>query len=139
MFSMQFVSLNLSKASFQLSSAASWNLGQSKNGVLRNGLKNFCLGHFTNVHMEALSMTVDQIMEFVYEKVENITIPPLQRREGYTDLALSIHSYVRPSFCQKQIFSVTLFSATMYQSHFGEGSYTSRTKFMSSSCLLPRL
>ena len=121
MFSVQFVSLNLSKASFQLSSAASLNLGQSKNGVLRNGLKNFCLGHFTNVHMEALSMTVDQIMEFVYEKVENITIPPLQRREGYTDLALSVHPYVHPSFCQKQIFLVTLFSATMYQSHFKLG------------------
>ena len=38
MFFMQFVSLNPSIATFQLSSAASLNLGWSQNGVLGNGL-----------------------------------------------------------------------------------------------------
>ena len=38
MFSLQFVSLNTLIATFQLSSAASLNLGQSQNGVLGNGL-----------------------------------------------------------------------------------------------------
>ena len=48
MFSMQSVSQNPLIATFQLSSAASLNLGQSQNGVLGNGLnvKNTCLyGH----------------------------------------------------------------------------------------------
>ena len=40
MFSMQFVSLNSLIATFQLSSAASLNLGRSRSGVLGNGLLN---------------------------------------------------------------------------------------------------
>ena len=38
MFSIQSVSLNPLKATFQLSSATSLNLGLSQNSVLRNGL-----------------------------------------------------------------------------------------------------
>ena len=38
MFSMQSVSYNPLIATFQLSSAASWNLGQSQNGVIGNVL-----------------------------------------------------------------------------------------------------
>ena len=38
MFSMQSVSQSPSKATFQLSSAASLNLGRSQNGVLENRL-----------------------------------------------------------------------------------------------------
>ena len=38
MFYMQSVSQNPLKATFQLSSAASLNMGQSQNGVLGNGL-----------------------------------------------------------------------------------------------------
>ena len=41
MFSMQSVSKNPLIATFQLSSASSLNLGQSQNGILGNGLKNF--------------------------------------------------------------------------------------------------
>ena len=39
MFSMEFVSKIFLIATFQLSSAASLNLGRSQNGVLGNGLK----------------------------------------------------------------------------------------------------
>ena len=41
MFSMQSVSQNPLIATFQLSSAASLNLGRSQNGVSGNGLKKF--------------------------------------------------------------------------------------------------
>ena len=53
MFSVQSVIVNPLIATFQLSSAACLNLGQSQNGVLGNGSRTFC--HFFYEYFLTLS------------------------------------------------------------------------------------
>ena len=63
MFSMQSVSSNPVIATFQLSSAASLNLGRSQNGVLGNGL------------MSILKLSADTFVTWFSEKGGNYCLP----------------------------------------------------------------
>ena len=59
MFSMQYLSSNPLKATFQLSSAASLNLGLSQNGVLVKGLKQSRYKNISIVYVPFISRTMN--------------------------------------------------------------------------------